>query len=200
MSLVDRLHEHRVHARRVRVLCQEIAPLLPRAGTVLDVGCGDGLLTSLLATQRPDLRFFGLDVLMRTRPGLPACRFDGRHLPLATASVDAVLFVDVLHHADSAGDLLAEARRVTRGSVIIKDHLLDPPLAGPRLKFMDYVGNARHGVALPHRYLRRAQWEEAFAAVGLGIAVFTSDFALYPAPASWLFGGRLHFLARLDKR
>lgn len=200
MKLLADLHERRVHARRVRVLTREIARMLPEHGTVLDVGCGDGLLTSLLAEARPELRFFGLDVLMRSGARLPACRFDGRHLPLADASVDAVLFVDVLHHAASIGDLLAEARRVTRGSVVIKDHLLDPPLAGPRLRFMDYVGNARHGVALPYHYLRKVQWMAAFAAAGLTVAQFTSDFALYPRPAGWLFGGGLHFLAQLRPR
>ena len=200
MSLLDRLHGRGVHARRVRVLCREISRLLPERGIVADVGCGDGLLTGLLARARPDLRFVGLDVLMRDGSGLSACRFDGQRLPLADACVDAVLFIDVLHHAADAKALLAEARRVTRGTVILKDHLLDPWLAGPRLRFMDYVGNARHGVALPYHYLRRPQWEALFAATGLVPQLFTSDFALYPWPASWLFGGRLHFLARLATR
>ena len=200
MSLLDRLHGRRVHARRVRVLCREIGRLLPERGLVADVGCGDGLLTNLLAAACPGLSFVGLDVLMRSGSGLSACRFDGERLPLADASVDAVLLVDVLHHAADAKALLAEARRASRGVVIIKDHLLDPWLAGPRLRFMDYVGNARHGVALPYHYLRRREWEALFAAAGLRPQRLTSDFALYPWPASWLFGGGLHFLARLETR
>lgn len=200
MSLLDSLHGRQVHTRRVRVLCREISRLLPERGLLVDVGCGDGLLTGRLARACPGLNCFGLDVLMRSGSGLPACRFDGKRLPLADASVDVVLFVDVLHHAESAQALLAEARRVSRGTVIVKDHLLDPWLAGPRLRFMDYVGNARHGVALPYHYLRRREWEALFAATGLRLEHMTSDFALYPGPADWLFGGGLHFLARLAAR
>jgi len=200
MSLLDRLHGRQVHARRVRALRRAISRLLPERGLVADVGCGDGLLTGLLAKTCPNLTFVGLDVLMRSGSGLAACRFDGERLPLADASVDAVLFVDVLHHAADAPALLAEARRVSRGVVVVKDHLLDPWLAGPRLRFMDYVGNARHGVALPYHYLRRREWEALYAATGLRLELLTSDFDLYPWPASCLFGGGLHFLARLETR
>ena len=55
------------------------------------------------------------------------------------------MFVDVLHHTDDPMVLLREAGRVASGFVLIKDHTQNGILAGRRLRFMDWVGNARHG-------------------------------------------------------
>ena len=58
--------------------------------------------------------------------------------------------------------LLKEAARVARHCVAIKDHTVQGVLARPTLRFMDFVGNAPHGVALPYNYFTPTQWEEAF--------------------------------------
>jgi hypothetical protein len=55
--------------------------------------------------------------------------------------------------------LLHEAARVARQSVIIKDHTRDRMLAGPKLRFMAQVGNARFGVALTYNYWPRQKWQ-----------------------------------------
>ena len=65
MSVTARLHGHYVHRRRVRVLCDHLAPLIPSNGRVLDVGCGDGLLASLILERRRDAEICGIDVLVR---------------------------------------------------------------------------------------------------------------------------------------
>ncbi len=46
--------------------------------------------------------------------------------------------------------LLAEAKRVSRGGIVIKDHFREGVLADATLRFMDWVGNAQHGVVLPY--------------------------------------------------
>src|SRR3712207_2789159 len=150
MPLLDRVHGNLVHGRRVRVLARWLAEMLPRDGTVLDVGCGDGLLARLVADARPDLTIEGIDVLVREHTHVPVRRFDGRRIDAADGAYDAVTFVDVLHHTDDPEVLVAEAARVARRCVVIKDHTRDGPLAGPTLSFMDWVCNARHGVALPY--------------------------------------------------
>jgi hypothetical protein len=62
---------------------------------------------------------------------------------------------------------------------------------------MDRVGNARHGVSLPYKYWRKAEWDAAFARMGVRPDHWDTDLKIYPAWADWLFGGSLHFLARL---
>jgi len=197
-SLLDRVHGRRVHPRRVRVLADHLQAILSNGATVLDVGCGDGLLSATIAERRPDLRVEGIDVLVREGAHIPVTHFNGKVLPFPDRSFDDVMFVDVLHHTDDPNVLLREAARVSRRGIVLKDHLLEGWLAGPVLRFMDRVGNVRHGVALPHNYWPRRRWTEAFAALGLRERSRREDLHLYPWPADLVFGRSLHFVARLE--
>jgi SAM-dependent methyltransferase len=193
----DRLHRRLVHARRVERLTSLIAVLVPPGARVVDVGAGDGLLASRLLAARPDISIRGLDVLARHPTHVPVELFDGAHVPLADASCDVALLVDVLHHAANAAALLAECARVARRAVIVKDHLREGFAAGPTLAFMDWMGNARHGVRLTYHYFTRAEWRRVMADLGLAADRWEERLALYPPPADWIFGRRLHFVARL---
>jgi SAM-dependent methyltransferase len=195
VSFVERLHERYVKSRRVRVLADHIAPLLPAAATALDVGCGDGQLAEALGHRRADVTFRGIDVMVRPDARIPVTRFDGERLPFADDTFDVVLFADVLHHTPHAQQLLRDAQRVARQAVIVKDHCADGVLAWPTLRFMDSVGNARFGVALPHLYLRWEEWEGMFARVGLSLTAVRRRLGLYPPPLTWLFDRSLHFIA-----
>jgi SAM-dependent methyltransferase len=200
VTVLDRIHERHVLGRRVVVLSTLVAELLPDDADVLDVGCGDGLLARMVADRRPDVTVRGIDLLVRPDAAIPVAPFDGQRIPLADSSVDAVLLIDVLHHTTDPRVLLREAARVARQAVVIKDHLADAPLAGLTLRFMDRVGNARHGVALPYTYWRRAQWRSGCADAGLMIEVWRERLSLYPQPASALFDRSLHVLMRLRPR
>jgi SAM-dependent methyltransferase len=194
MSLLDQTHGRFVHSRRVAVLAQMIAAELPHGAHALDVGAGDGKLGALIGALRPDLRIEGLDVLVRPDAAIPVRAFDGLKLPLADQSVDAVFFVDVLHHADDAQALLADAARVARQRVVIKDHFREGFLANTTLRFMDWVGNARHGVALPYHYVNRAEWQALLDRAKLQRVTETRNVPIYPGWASWAFGRGLHFV------
>jgi len=192
---IGALHGAYVHGRRVRVLADWLAKLLPRGASVLDVGCGDGLLASVVKRERPDLNIAGIDVLVREGTHVAVMPFDGANIPFPDDSIDAITFVDVLHHTVDPMILLREAHRVARTHVIIKDHTVDGWLARPTLRFMDWVGNARHGVALPYNYWTRAQWVTAFAELGWEVETMEQALGLYPVAANWMFGRRLHFIA-----
>jgi SAM-dependent methyltransferase len=199
MSAADGVHGRLVHPRRVTVLAAHAARLVPRGARVLDVGTGDGRIAAALGASRPDLHIEGIDVLVRDDAAIPVVPFDGRAIPLASRSVDVVTLFDVLHHADDPEALLAEASRVARSCVIVKDHVANGWIARAILTFMDDVGNRRHGVALPHHYLSAGDWSAAIARLGLTPAQWhVGGLGLYPWPASLVFGGRLHVLGRLD--
>ena len=199
MKPVERVHSALVHPRRVEVLARRAAQVIPADVDVLDVGCGDGLLASVLMRERPDVRVRGLDVLVRDHTAIPVEPFDGRHIPRANRSVDVVTFFDVLHHAGDPAAVLREAVRVARVCVVLKDHIADGAVAGWTLRFMDRVGNARHGVSLPHNYWSSRQWSTAIQDLGVSPAVWqVGGLGLYPWPASLVFGRGLHVFARLD--
>lgn len=198
MSLMERIHEDYVHGRRVGVLCRHLSELIPEGARVLDVGCGDGLLASLVMRARPDVQTRGIDVLVRGRTHIPVEEYDGQRFPAEDKSYDVVTFVDVLHHTDDPLAVLREAVRVARRAIVIKDHTRDGLLAGATLRFMDEVGNVRHGVRLPFNYWPRSKWLEAFDTLGLTVGAWRKSLGLYPTPANWLFERSLHFVARLD--
>lgn len=193
------LHEHVVYARRIEQLARALATILPRDARVLDVGSGDGRLARRVVDLRPDLRITGVDVLVRPQTLIPVTAFDGDHLPFPDASFDGVMLVDVLHHARHQVALLREITRVASRFVAIKDHVVRGIFARTRLKMMDWVGNARHGVALPYAYWTQAEWDRALEALGLRVTSRRDSLRLAPWPASLIFGGRLHFLALLEK-
>jgi SAM-dependent methyltransferase len=199
MSLLDLLHGRWVADRRSRVLARHLSEVLPRGATVLDVGSGDGNVASLIMEFRKDLTVRGVDVLVRPSTRIPVTSFDGTNLPFPDESFDVVMFVDVLHHTEHPTVLLREAMRVARKGIAIKDHTLDGPGSRFRLRFMDWVGNARFGVNLPYNYWPTSRWSEAFAGLGLRPAHKRTELGLYPGPADWIFGRGLHFLTLLEK-
>ena len=198
MTVTGSIHRQLVHPRRVQVLASHAARLLPRGARVLDVGTGDGRIAAAILARRPDLQIEGIDVLVRDAAAIPVSAFDGRTIPRQSKSVDAVTFVDVLHHADDAVALLAEAARVARSCVVIKDHVCDTALARVVLQMMDNVGNRQHAVALPYAYWSSQEWAAALKRLRLEPDVWdVGDLGVYPWPASLVFGGRLHVMARL---
>ena len=96
----------------------EIARVLPRRAEVLDVGCGNGYiahhLSAILGTT-----VAGIDVMETTEAPINYRRYDGRNFPVKDSSIDAVLFCYVLHHAQDAGTVLKEVRRVMRDDGVV---------------------------------------------------------------------------------
>lgn len=199
MNWIESLHDRWIVERRARVLADCLSDLFAQGSRVVDVGSGDGRLAATISTRRPDLQWEGVDVLVRTPSRIPIREFDGKTIPVADGWYDEALFVDVLHHAEDPGALLAEGLRVASRAVIIKDHLRDGFMAEEILRFMDRVGNERFGVALTYNYWSRREWSEAFDAQGVEVRQFRDRIPLYPWPGDWIFGRKLHFVARLEK-
>jgi SAM-dependent methyltransferase len=98
----DPANKYRRHADRIAAWITE-----PR---VLDVGAGDGLITSLLGAIGVDNEWEGVRLARRHR--VPVLMGDACALPFPDDSFDAVALIDVLEHFPDPSPALYEARRI----------------------------------------------------------------------------------------
>jgi SAM-dependent methyltransferase len=195
----EALHNKLVFSRRAVKLSQALDSLLPASATILDVGCGNGAISWKLRQLSPGRDFTGIDVVERETCMIPSRMYDGKTIPFGPGSFDYVTFVDVLHHTTEAEDLLRQAKLIARHGIVIKDHYCESRLDYYTLAFMDWVGNAQYGIALPHRYRADSEWRATFDRAGLRQVRTLVDIGLYPGPFNAVFGRRLHFVTLLDK-
>jgi SAM-dependent methyltransferase len=99
-----------------------LAGLTP--SVVVEVGAGEGRITSRLRDRFPDATVVGLDLLddelladWRTLD-VPMLAGDATRLPLPDRSVDLVVALEVLEHVPHPARALVELERVCRGTLV----------------------------------------------------------------------------------
>jgi SAM-dependent methyltransferase len=94
-------------------------------GAVLEVGAGEGEVTSRLRERFPDVPVFGLDLPDDetadhwSEKGVDGVFGDIHHLPFPDRSFDLLLAIEVLEHVQFPELALAEMERVTRDAVVV---------------------------------------------------------------------------------
>lgn len=196
--LTKQFHDKFVYSRRMERLTEILTDFIPDDGkNILDVGCGDGKIDSILMERDNGLSIRGIDVLVRDKTYIEVIEYDGYHIPLEDNSVDTVMLIDVLHHTDDPERLLREVSRVASKYVIIKDHVLSGIVSGLKLRLMDYVGNAHYRVRLPYNYLSINEWKRIFRTCKLKMEKHERNLNLYTGINHVFFDSNLHFVARL---
>jgi SAM-dependent methyltransferase len=109
---------------------------LGRVGRVLDLGCGDGLLSSELDAAELTAADVSALALRRARRRLPTARLveldPDTPLPLADSAFDLVLCTETIEHVRDVQLLLSEIRRVLRpGGTLALTTPAAPPLMSP---------------------------------------------------------------------
>lgn len=112
----------RTRAASPSVLAPLRAAVGDRPGSLVDVGGGTGNYARALADEgwSPVVVDRNAGMLARAASkGLPVALGDASALPVADSSVDAVVFVSMLHHVPDWQEALAEARRVVRPNGVV---------------------------------------------------------------------------------
>ena len=193
-SLLRSLHRP-IYSHRQNVLVHMIGPHLKPGDRVLDAGCGFGHLGRALMDAFPDVRVEGVENVRREGELIPVTAYEGARMPWDDGVFDVVILADVLHHDVNPQRLLAEAVRVSRRLVIIKDHLREGFLAQKRISFLDWAANAGYQVPCTYRYNNLAEWRQAITGVGSKFVEERTSINVYPPPFNTFLGGGLHYWA-----
>lgn len=192
-----------LHSTRYRlVLAECVFSLMPADGacSVLDIGAGDGRVAAALQRLRPQTTALALETVIRPKraAAIPFIKFDGVSLPIADASVDVALLLNVLHHAKRQDVLLSEVFRVTRRRVVIKDHVASTRIQRWQLAFLDLLGNWSSGASIRGNYWSRTRWIEELTALGAQ-PKWVEALQFRSSPWSWLFTNELEAVLVVDK-
>jgi len=96
--------------------------------SVLDVGCGEGVLTHQWAEQLGERRIVGIDLdddklkaewATRQRPNLEYRTIPAEHLPFADGEFDMACAIEVLEHVPEPEATLAEMARVASRHLLV---------------------------------------------------------------------------------
>lgn len=105
----------------------------------IDVGCGNGAFTAMLAERVSPSSILGVDPSLaqldyaRTRPDVTAARFEQGHamaLPTADNSVDAAVMALVIAFVPDPAQGIAEMRRAVRPGGLVAAYMWDLPGGG----------------------------------------------------------------------
>ena len=132
----------------IQAVLDEYLPRAPRAGRVLDVGCGTGLMLQTLKDWQPiGFDFSPLALAFCHERGIQGLvRGDVVSLPFADNSLDLILALDMMEHVERDDLLIREFNRVLRpGGVLMATVPAHPSLWSD------------HDVALHH--FRRYTWQ-----------------------------------------
>jgi SAM-dependent methyltransferase len=144
---------------------------------ILDIGCSSGLLVAALRVDWPSALIIASDFvpeplerLAEREPGLPVVQFDIVNCPLPSASVEAVVMLNVLEHIADDWKAVDEVARILKpGGVLV----VEVP-AGPHLYdvYDEYLQHERRYTAQRLASLLRASGLTVLEQSHLGFSVY----------------------------
>ena len=184
-TLLNHLNEYLISSNKNRI-------------RILDVGTGDGKISSILMNKNNSFDIVGIDTYKWETNTIPVKLFNGKVIPYKNNEFDFVLINDVFHHANEPELLFDECVRVS-SNLIIKDHMKENLYDYLVLKFLDIIGNSGFGVTSPCNYFSKIKWFKLFQKNNLHLLSIVYDIPIYPKFFQFFFGGHRQFIARLTK-
>jgi SAM-dependent methyltransferase len=159
---------------------------LGRPITVVDVGCGKGILRKFVGTGIP-ARWVGLDLKVEraklAQAGydeLHACDFD-KPLPVAAGAADVVVFLHVLEHVPRPTFTLSELSRIlVPGGVLLAGSPVAPRWLSLAREWL-FRRQLRQGKRISGQHIScfwPARWSEMVRAQGLTIELLSGAYLL----------------------
>lgn len=153
-----------------KLLAETYTPWITRNSSVLDVGCGNGIVSQHLADHF-SLRVTGCDVKQYLlRPIIYVHMNRESELPFKSSAFDTIMFNDALHHTRKENQihLLEEAVRVAKKNILIFEAL--PTLS---TYVFDYLMNrlSQPLVDVPLTFRTKKEWNDVFHTLPVRVTV-----------------------------
>jgi ubiquinone/menaquinone biosynthesis C-methylase UbiE len=158
----------KIYERAAQKMCLDCQGFIQKGSKILDLGCGSGII-GMTFQDFFQAEVIGVDIKDNRIFPISFKIINGKSLPFPENSFDVVLINYVLHHSGDPTLLLKEAKRVTRGKIIVYEDLPEGLLSGIFCKI--------HGISFdkifknPNQtsFKSEREWEEIFKKIGLNI-------------------------------
>ena len=154
---------------RARRLMNHIIGATEDCTSMLDLGCGDMILTEYLH-HHSNLQVTGIDTIDSNLSHLPVQLYDGDRIPFPDGTFDVAMVAYVLHHCRDISAVLSEMKRVTARKLLVFEEIYNRGISRSILTMHDF-GNRflSTKMNIPCNFLRIEQWYDCFAACGLKV-------------------------------
>ena len=179
IGILKVLGAERVAKRRAGELVAFFENFIQKGERVLDIGGGGGWVAQALkARTGADVTI--LDTRNFNQTGVNCVIYDGDAMPFEDDSFYSAIIVFTLHHCQNPIKVLAEAKRVARGKIIIIEDITTSLLNKILLSFWDIISGLISVIAPPgedfyFKFYRDGEWQKIFQGLGLKI-IFQKQF------------------------
>ena len=177
----------RIYQKGAREMCGDCKDFIEKKGKILDIGCGSGIVAQEFKNFF-EAEIVGVDIQDKRLTDIPFKLMNGEDIPFTENSFDIVLISYVLHHCEKPIVLLKEAKRVSRGKIIIYEDIPKNLLS----KFFCFIHNLTFNLFFQSRneketaignFKKREEWKQIFNNLGLRVI-----FEKKVSPSfSWLY-------------
>lgn len=153
-----------------------ILPYLSKEDKILDLGCGNALLTYQLQTLDYDVSPIDIKNLSYL-PHIQPVLYNGNTLPYKDNTYSKILLITVLHHTINPYQMLQEASRVGKELIIIED-----VYHNVFQQYLTYVTDTLVNAGfsnMTYQNKTEATWEAYFSSLGLTIKAKKSQKVLF---------------------
>ena len=157
---------YKVGRARAMEMFNRIAPFLKNKDFILDLGCGTCNVSEVLSESGYKIMLLDIQNLSFVDNMKPII-YDGDRIPFDNNKFDKALILTVLHHTPNPEKILNEAKRVSKGIIIIED-IYSNWLHEYITYFFDSLLNLEF-ISHPHTNKSDAQWKKTFEKLGLNL-------------------------------
>lgn len=152
--------------KRAEKFVDEFRQDLSPKSKILDIGAGPGVYYEPLSRLGHDVTL--LDVKKYDACPHPVTLFDGTRIPFPNKHFDASLLITVLHHTPDPDAVLREARRVTRGVLVVIEDVYSRFGGKTLCVLRDAVLNCEF-VGHPMNFRSCDEWKKTFLRTGFSL-------------------------------